>query len=421
MTQSYAIPFLKYKERSNGFQFYFKHINFRKNILDDHTQLLQALAQPRLRIAVVTEVWPSELNGGAFTLLHLCKGLQELGHKILLIRPAQTENYYGFQPYREHLVKTYNMFNDQQRSFAGPVYLKIAAAIEDYAPHVIHVVTEGPLGLAALHVAQSKKIPISSGFYSLCQGLNRFFDLAFLVRPMQKYLRWFYNNTSLTCVANDETASELRQFGVTSSLKIIGHGVNITAFHPQYRSEYLRQQWDVNLDTTVLLYVGQLSAENEISVLICSYQSMLKLGKKVKLVIVGDGPDREKLMSMDHQQQIIFTGVLTGNALIQAYASADVFVFPSQIETFGNVVFEAMASGLPVVAYADTCAKQYISHGVTGWLIPFGRVDQLMLQLYQLPNNEILKKMGQQLRLEAEKISWQQPVQQFEQALYSMI
>lgn len=241
------------------------------------------------------------------------------------------------------------------------------------------------------------------------------------MKPVQKYLRWFYNNTTLTCVSNYEMANELRQFGVVSSLRIIEHGVDVRVFHPQRRSEVLRQQWNTSLDTTVLLYVGALSAENEISVLICSYQSMLKLGKKVKLVIVGDGHDREKLMSLDHQQQIIFMGVLTGNALIQAYASADVFIYPRQNKKMGRVVFEAMASGLPVLAYANTCTKQYIAHGVTGWLIPLGRVDQLILQLHQLPNNDILKKMGQQLRANAEKVNWQQSVRQFENTLYSMI
>ena len=421
MTQSYAIPFLRYKERIEGFQFYFKQVNFRKNMLDDHAQLLQSLVQPRLKIAVVTETWPLELNSGSSTLAGLCKALQELGHKVLLIRPTQTGHSSSFQPYREYLIQSDCIFKYQQPLLTASHDYQLVTVIEEYAPQVIHVATDGVLGLTTLQIAKSKKIPILSGYYSLYQGSSRLFDLAFLMKPVQKYLRWFYNNTSLICVSNDETVNELRQFGVTTSLKTIGYGVDFRTFHPQRRSEVLRQQWNVSLDTTVLLYAGALSTENEISVLIRSYQSMLKLGKKVQLVIVGDGPNREKLMSMDHQQQIIFTGALTGSCLLQAYASADVFICPRQNEKMDRTVFEAMASGLPVLAYADICTKRYITHGITGWLIPLGGVDQLILQLYQLPNNDILKKMGQQLRANALKVSWQQSVRQFENVLYSMI
>jgi len=174
----------------------------------------------------------------------------------------------------------------------------------------------------------------------------------------------------------------------------------------------------VNDVTTVLLYVGRLSPEKEISVLIKSYQAMLNSGQQVKLVIVGDGPEREHLVKMDEKNQIIFTGVLTGKDLASAYASADVFIFPSQVETFGNVVLEAMASGLPIVAYDYACANLHVSHGTMGWLIPLGSVDKFMLQIYQLPEKSVLNEMGQQARTKVQTVSWQRPVQQFEDALY---
>ncbi|OTG86613.1 glycosyl transferase [Acinetobacter sp. ANC 4558] len=418
MTQSYAASFLKQQEIREGFKFYFKQANFRNDLLEDHTQLLEALVRPRLRIAIITETWPPEVNGVAFSLAHLCKGLQQLGHKILLIRPIQKVTYEAFKPNKECLVRPHKIPKYQQLQFGWPQYFKVASAIEEFSPQVVHIVTEGPLGLVALQVAKSKKIPISSGFHSPFQDLSRFFDLAMLVKPIQKYLRWFHNSTQITCVPSKDTENALRQFGVTCPLRVVEGGVDVNVFHPQHRSIQLRRKWGVNDVTTVLLYVGRLSPEKEISVLIKSYQAMLNSGQQVKLVIVGDGPEREHLVKMDEKNQIIFTGVLTGKDLASAYASADVFIFPSQVETFGNVVLEAMASGLPIVAYDYACANLHVSHGTMGWLIPLGSVDKFMLQIYQLPEKSVLNEMGQQARTKVQTVSWQRPVQQFEDALY---
>jgi hypothetical protein len=139
------------------------------------------------------------------------------------------------------------------------------------------------------------------------------------------------------------------------------------------------------------------------------------------LVVVGDGPDRTRLQQLNQDGSIVFTGSLTGEKLSAAYASADVFCFASQVETFGNVVLEAMASGLPVIAYDYACANLHVQHGETGWLSGLGHQQGLIQQMLELPDLQRLQQMGAQARKKAEKVGWQYPVRQFEQALYLLV
>ena len=171
-----------------------------------------------------------------------------------------------------------------------------------------------------------------------------------------------------------------------------------------------------------MLYVGRLSPEKEIDLLIENYLAMQRTERvRQKLVIVGDGPDRARLQALDQNRDVIFTGSLSGRNLAEAYASADVFVFASQVETFGNVVLEAMASGLPVVAYDYACAHQYVQHGVTGWLSPVGQPATFIHNMRQLPTAMMLRQMGRLARQRVEQDGWQFPVQQMEQALYRVV
>ena len=396
--------------------FFFKQ---QQHLVQDMTAL-QALVRPRLKIAIVTETWPPEVNGVAHSLLHLSQGLQKNGHKILLIRPEQQGQCDQFRPHQECLVKAQKIPRYPSLQFGWPQILKVTQALDEFAPDVVHIVTEGPLGFAVLHVAKNKKIPVSSGFHSPFQDFSRFFDLAFLLKPIQTYLRWFHNNTQLTCVPSRDTQRALIEFGVTCPLTVVGRGVDVDQFTPQLRSYTLRQQWGVTDDTSVMLYVGRLSPEKQIELIIQNYLAMQHTAQNVRLVIVGDGPQRETLMALSQNSDIIFTGPLTGRALATVYASADVFVFASQVETFGNVVLEAMASGLAVIAYDYAAAHLYIKHKQTGWLAPLGDHVGLGQYMWQLPHHKILKQMGHQAREMACQVGWQHPIQQFEQALYAV-
>ena len=303
--------------------------------------------------------------------------------------------------------------------FGWPQFMKVTSAIDEFAPDVVHIVTEGPLGLAALQAAKVKNIPVSSGFHSAFQDFSRFFDLAFLIKPVQHYLRWFHNNTQLTCVPSQDTARSLQNLGVHCPMAVVGRGVDVACFHPQHASQALRRQWGADEQTRVLLYVGRLSPEKEVNLIVSAYADMhQRCANKTRLVIVGDGPEREKLQRLGQSSNVIFMGSLSGMQLSEAYASADAFVFASQVETFGNVVLEAMASGLPIVAYDYACAEQHVRHLHSGWLAKLGDTAAFIRFLQQLPERQVLKQMGRNARDDIQDIGWQHPVQQFEQALY---
>lgn len=417
MQSSYATALLKQQQLPESFQFFFKQ---KQQLSNAHS--LHDLVRPRLKIAIVTETWPPEINGVALSLLQLCQGLQKQGHKILLIRPEQKAKCHDFTPEQECLVVSQAIPKYPTLQFGWPQYLKVSKAFEKFVPDVVHIVTEGPLGLTAMQAAKAKAIPVSSGFHSPFQDFSRFFDLAFLVKPIQKYLCWFHNNTQVTCVPSKDTQEALRGFGITCPLVVVGRGVDTTRFSPKHRSENLRKQWDADENTRVMLYVGRLSPEKEVQVLIESYANLQSIQPhKIKLVIVGDGPDFARLKSLPEAKGVIFTGSLRGQDLAVAYASADVFVFASQVETFGNVVLEAMASGLPVIAYDYACAHQYLTHGVNGWLSPLGQKNHFIQQIYQLPSVQQLREMGVQACHKVQQSGWQLPVQQLEQAFYQVV
>ena len=420
MQSTYATSLLKQGQFPESFKFYFKRKQL-KNKQDELSEL-RDLVRPRLRIAIVTETWPPEINGVALSMMQLCQGLQRLGHKILLVRPAQKEACTEFNPEQECLVMSQPIPKYPSVQFGWPQYLKVSKAFEQFTPDVVHIVTEGPLGLTALQAAKSKKIAVSSGFHSAFQDFSRFFDLAFLVKPIQRYLTWFHNSTDVTCVPSQYTEQALRGFGVTCPLVVVGRGVDTAKFSPKHRSQRLRQQWGVNIDTRVMLYVGRLSPEKEVDVLIKSFHALqAQQGVNIKFVIVGDGPDRIRLSKMTTSKDVIFMGSLGGHELATAYASADVFTFASQADTFGNVVLEAIASGLPVIAYDYVCAHQHVKHNITGWLSPLGHTAELIQSICHLPALPQLRQMGLLASESVQHSSWQFPVQQLEQALYQVV
>ena len=420
MQSTYATSLLKQDQFPENFKFYFK----RKQQKDQSYERseLRDLVRPRLRIAIVTETWPPEINGVALSMMQLCQGLQRLGHKILLVRPVQKETCAEFHPEQECLVLSQPIPKYPSLQFGWPQYLKVTKAFEKLSPAVLHIVSEGPLGLTALQAAKAKKIAVSSGFHSPFQDFSRFFDLAFLVKPIQRYLTWFHNSTDVTCVPSQYTEQALRGFGVTCPLVVVGRGVDTVRFSPKHRSQRLRQQWGVDADTRVMLYVGRLSPEKEVDVLIKSFHALqVQQGVNIKFVIVGDGPDRIRLSKMTTSKDVIFMGSLGGHELATAYASADVFTFASQADTFGNVVLEAIASGLPVIAYDYVCAHQHVKHNITGWLCSLGHTADLIQSICRLPALPQLRQMGLLASESVQHSSWQFPVQQLEQALYQVV
>ncbi len=378
-----------------------------------HSQVVRGA----LNIAIVTETWPPEINGVAISVLQLCKGLQQRGHRILLVRPYQPNECHSFKPTAECLVAASSIPKYPELRFGYPQSRKIAKALNQFKPDIVHLVTEGPLGLAALNIARQCNYPVSSGFHSPFHEFSRFFDLKFLIKPVQHYLRWFHNRTDLTCVPSGDTQQALIKAGFTCPLALVSRGVDSQHFNPQKRCQQLREQWQATPQTTVMLYVGRLSPEKNIDLVIQAYQQAKasQPARDFKLVIVGDGPDRVRLKNLI--PEAIFTGMQTGEQLARHYASADVFLFASEVETFGNVVLEALASGLPVMAYDYACAGLTLQHDMNGWACRLGDAAQFRQLAAQLPALPQLQQMGEQATKRVQQFGWSMAVDQFEFAL----
>lgn len=376
-----------------------------------------------LHIALVTETWPPEINGVANSVYQLAKGLVAQGHRITLIRPRRSDNpaaVLADSPASEEVLVTgYKIPHYPDMRFASFNYLKLKRTFKRIQPDIVHIVTEGPLGMGALRAARKQGIAVSSGYHTQFHDFSDHFDVKVLVAPILQYLKYFHNQCDATCVPSEKSRKELADEGV-DRLHIVGRGVDTARFHPEHRSQSLREQWGVSEHTTVLMYVGRVSPEKNISLTIAGYRELQlqQPNRDIKLVIVGDGPDRERLERL--APDAIFTGAKVGEELSAHYASGDCFVFGSTVETFGNVVTEAMASGLPIIAYNDAAAGRFVD-GTSGWKLPVGDETGFIETVASLPSQAVLLKKGQAARKKVQHLGWQIPVNQFNDAFQAAL
>jgi glycosyltransferase involved in cell wall biosynthesis len=263
------------------------------------------------------------------------------------------------------------------------------------------------------------EIPVLSGFHTNFHSYSRHYRAGWLQHWVALYLRWFHNRTTGTLVPSLDLRDRLHACGV-KNVSVLGRGVDRELFTPARRCQALRETWGVSEHDLVVLYVGQLAPEKNLGLAIAAYRAMQRCNKGVKFVIVGDGPQRAMLQK-DHPD-LLFCGVHRGEQLARHYASADVFLFPSDTETFGNVTLEAMASGLVVVAYDYAAAGMHITHGETGVLVPYGEPEAFVTTATALAREpQSLPRIRRQAREYVATLGWQRVVQQFEMLLTDVL
>ncbi|MFV1984073.1 MAG: glycosyltransferase family 4 protein, partial [Thiohalomonadales bacterium] len=287
----------------------------------------------------------------------------------------------------------------------------------DDRPEVIYVATEGPLGWYAIKEGNAQGIPVISGFHTNFHSYSQHYNLGFMEKLVKRYLVALHNNSKTTIVPTHEQKLKIEAMGV-HDVAVMGRGVDTRFFSPEKRNQALRMQWGVKCNDTVMIYVGRIAEEKNIELTIQSYFLLLKIDPAIKFVLVGDGPLKTKLRKK--YPEFIFAGMKTGEALAQYYASADIFIFSSITETFGNVILEAMASGLGVIAYDYAAGRLHITSGENGFLARFNDSDEFLHKIKSLVNNAVLlKKIQINARKHALQNNWPAVVEQFENILYS--
>jgi glycosyltransferase involved in cell wall biosynthesis len=374
-----------------------------------------------LRMAVVTETYPPEVNGVAMTTGRIVSAMQARGHQIQLIRPRQNAQDAGHpEPHLDHILKPGIPIPRYPGLRMGlPAKSSLLKLWREKRPDVVHLVTEGPLGWSALSAALKLRIPVTSDFHTNFHHYSRHYGLGWLKTPIESYLRKFHNRTRLTLVPTHAMREALLHEGFRN-LKVVARGVDTQLFTPARRNDSLRAAWGVRPDDLVALYVGRLAAEKNLSLVLRAFAALRARRPGAKLVLVGDGPLRGGLEKA--LPDAIFAGMRTGLDLATFYASGDVFLFPSLTETFGNVTLEAMASGLAVIAYDYAAARDLITHRENGLLAPFDAADAfcaLAGEIAAEPGS--VRAFGLAARQTAEDMKWSTIYSQFEQALFDVV
>ena len=372
----------------------------------EHSLLVEHLCPARapLRIAVVTETYPPEINGVALTLQRLVEQMQARGHMIQLVRPRQPQHECSdsVEPASGNpdapeliLCRGLPIPNYPHLRMGLPQSRVLLRLWSHQRPDLVHIATEGPLGWSALRTARRLRLPVSTDFRTNFHAYSQHYGLGWLHKPLTAYLRKFHNDADCTMVPSQGLLDTLAQQGF-QRLLVVQRGIDTTQFCPTLRSAALRRQWGASDDTSVVLYVGRLAPEKNLDLLIRSYRVMCEVQPATKLVVVGDGPSAKALKAQC--PEVLMLGARSGAELAACYASADVFLFPSLTETYGNVVPEAMASGLAVLAFDYAAAASLVQNGENGLLTPMGDEAAFLAHarlLAQLP------AMAQGLRAQA--------------------
>jgi glycosyltransferase involved in cell wall biosynthesis len=316
-------------------------------------------ARRSLRIACVTETYPPEVNGVAMSLARMVDGLHRRNHDVQLVRPRQDKAQSPEEGARFHevLMRGLPIPRYPNLRMGVPSKRALVQLWSTRRPDVVHIATEGPLGWSALQAAQHLKLPVSSDFRTNFHAYSRHYGIGWLHKPIMAYLRKFHNRTRCTMVPTEALRRDLAAAGF-QRLAVVTRGVDTQLFNPLRRSAELRARWGVRPHQLVVACVGRLAAEKNLDLLLTAFDAIRRRVPDARLLLVGEGPMRAELQQ--RCPAAILAGQRGGEDLAAHYASADLFLFPSMTETFGNVTTEAMASGLPVLAFDHAGAGQLI-------------------------------------------------------------
>jgi len=357
------------------------------------------------RVSIVTETFPPEINGVANTLNQLSTALARFGNRVQIVRPRQAEekasNYNGFEVITAPGLPIPGY---KELRFGIPIKKRLLKLWKEQRPDVIYIATEGPLGSSALQAARSLEIPVASGFHTRFDNYTRHYGIGWLEPLARAYLRRFHNRCQLTLVPTRALLEKLQRQGF-KNITLIARGVDTELFSPDRRDDALRNEWGLRDDDLALIYVGRLAAEKNLKLAVDAWLAIRQDRPGTRLILVGDGPMRGALQK-DHPE-IIFCGMHRGESLARHYASGDLFLFPSLSETFGNVVIEAMASGLPVLGYRDAAIREYIRHGENGIAIEAGDRQQFIRAAREaVQESALLARLGKQARKDSLAMDW---------------
>lgn len=323
------------------------------------------------RVAHFTDTF-DEVNGVAHTLRQQLAAARALGkdYTIVLCADDLKNQRPGVKAFKS--IGAMALPEYPEVRLLVPPLLKVVEFIHDGGFTHLHLATPGPVGLAGLAAAKLLGLPVSGTYHTaLPQYAKALTEDSYAEDMMWKLMVWFYGQMDYVYVPSQATGAELIAQGIAAEkIRLYPRGVDTERFTPAKRNGFLATHYAIGHDELSFLYVGRVSKEKNLHVLTEAYQAMLAKGVRARLVITGDGPYRAEMQAALQETPAVFTGYLAGEDLCAVYASSDVLVFPSATDTFGNVVLEAQASGIPVIVTDQGGPAENMLHGETGLRVP---------------------------------------------------
>ena len=353
-----------------------------------------------VRVAHFTDTF-YEVNGVARTLNQQIE-MALKSHKQLTIitcdamdRPER-QGVKNFKPVGVHELPEY----PDQKLFYPPVLEMLNYCYEQGITH-IHSATPGPIGLAALAIANILKLPIDGTYHTALPQYAQYLTGDAAIEDLTwKYTLWYYGQMNRVYAPSKSTADELVEKGILPDrIRLMERGIDITLFHPSKRNGFFKKHFRIDDHVVKLLYVGRVSREKNLHILVEAFKRLSREQGDVHLIIVGEGPYLEEMKRELSGKPVTFTGYLSGEELAAAYASSNIFVFPSTTDTFGNVVLEAQASGIPVIVTDQGGPQENIIPLRTGFIVR-GNDSESFLQSIRLLANDakMAGRMGRSAR-----------------------
>jgi glycosyltransferase involved in cell wall biosynthesis len=370
-----------------------------------------------VKLAIVTETFPPEINGVAMTFGVIAGELGRRGHSVAVYRPWRRDlpepsiaRGYVQVPMPGLPIPGYPLLR-----MGLPAAGALRRAWTADRPDLVHVATEGPLGLSAVKAARFMGIPVTSSFHTNFHAYARHYRISLLRSAALGWLRYVHNLTDRTFAPTADLCNELSGMGFRN-LAVLSRGVDTRQFRPERRSGALRSDWGAGPADPVVIHVGRMAAEKNYPLLFRAYAAMKAANPSCRFVLAGEGPLKRALMRA--HPDCVFAGFFSRDEIGRHYASADIYVHASLTETFGNVLTEAMASGLASVGFDYAAARVFIRDGESGLTAPCDQPEKLVAAAARLVTDPALRnRLRTAGRAAVEAQSWEKVISRFEAEL----
>lgn len=355
-----------------------------------------------MRIAFVTETWRPSVNGVVTRLAAHIDWLTAAGHDVLVLAPHldPAEDAIAQEHVTVRRVPSFRTWVYGGQRWGWPLIGRVRRMLADFRPDLVHVVGPFAFGIAGVVAARRLRLPLVASFHTDIAAYSGSYHLAWSRPIIWRILRALHNAASVNLVTSEHAAALLRAHGIRD-IALWRRGVDSARFAAIPRPRPATSPQGAEAELPHALYVGRIADEKHLTALL-----PLARSGRVRLTLVGDGPDRARLAALFDGTQTVFTGTLTGADLVQAYAQADVFVFPSVTETLGLVLIEALAAGLPVVAVRSPASRELLGRLSVARLVEPERPEDFVAAVEGLLSSTGLQEGAAEARALASGWDW---------------